>query len=479
MARGERRARSAWQVFCGLLICIPQSAIGISSSGCGAPDPAAGAAEETGEKDGPVRVRCVRPEKQTLRREVRQPGQVEAFFRTPVHARLSGYVSRVDVDIDDPVRGPRTNAFGQRVEGEELARLRVPELEEEAEGKRLLVAQAEAEITQAQQAVEAARANVRSAAAKVAEAEAGLARADADVDRWTAQEKRETELADKKVIDPQVLEETKSQLSSVKAAKKEVAARVRSAQALRDESDARARKAEADVAVARAKRDVADAVRRRLEALLGYTTVRAPFDGVVTRRQVDPGHLVQPAAAGEKGEPLFVVTRTNPVRVFVEVPEEDAVWVTDKTAVRVRVPALEGVEFPSVVTRSSWALDPRTRTLRTAIDLPNPDRKLRPGMYAQIFLLVAYPGRRTLPAKAVFTQGDAAFCVRVIDGKARRTPIKIGLSGGGLVEVLQRQGKPARPGEPARWERFSDDEDVVVDQPAELKDGQEVIVSRS
>src|SRR5262249_54274624 len=129
--------------------------------------------------------------------------------------------------------------------------------------------------------------------------------------------------------------------------------------------------------------------RQHVAALLEHARLRAPFDGVVTRRQTYVGHFVQPARGGDpQGPPLFVVVRTDPVRIFLDVPEALADAVRAGTPARVRVPALAGAEFDGRVARSSWQLDARTRTLRTEVNLPTPDGRLRPGMSAVTVLSV-------------------------------------------------------------------------------------------
>jgi RND family efflux transporter MFP subunit len=386
----------------------------------------------------------VRPTLRPLSRDVVQPGQIEALAQTPVYAKVAGFVESFRVDIGDRVYGPRPRqGLLPAWKGQVLARLTMPELEAELASKQSLIAQAQAEATQATEALHLAQ--------------AGLSRADAEVKRWASQLDRDREMASRKVINKQELDESEYQLAAVKAA--------------RDESEARVRKARADVTAAAAHQAVAEAERRRVAALLEYAVIRAPFDGVVSARATDLGHFHQPGASGPKGEPLFVITRTDVVRVFVEVPEADAAWVKDGQQATVRVQALRDRAFAGTVARSTWALDPRSRTLRTAIDLPNPDGQLRPGMYAHARIVVEHPPTLTLPAAAVVAQGDAAYCMRVVEGRAVRTPLRIGLRGGGLVEVLQRQDKGGS------WVSCDGSEEVAAENPADLKDGQEVNVA--
>jgi multidrug resistance efflux pump len=141
------------------------------------------------------------------------------------------------------------------------------------------------------------------------------------------------------VISGEAVEETRLGAEAARAALIRAST---SASAARAESDARQAKARADVAVTVARLRVAQADARRMATLLGYAKLRAPFTGVVTCRKVDSGHFLQSSTAGPKGEPVFVVARADPVRIFVDVPENDAVLVGDGTRAVVRVQALRG-----------------------------------------------------------------------------------------------------------------------------------------
>jgi multidrug efflux pump subunit AcrA (membrane-fusion protein) len=164
--------------------------------------------------------------------------------------------------------------------------------------------------------------------------------------------------------------------------------------------------------------------------------------------------------------------QSDTVRVFVEVPEADAGLVRDGMEARLRVQALKGREFEGSVTRTSGVLDPKTRTLRTEIDLPNKDGELLPGTYAYAVLTARRDGVLTLPATAVVTGDGGAYCFRVEGGKAVKTPLQTGLVGGGLVEVLKKQPQPGGP-----WEAFTGQEEIV-EKAATAKEGQEVAPGR-
>lgn len=370
-----------------------------------------------------TQVETVMPARKTIQRLSEQPGQVEAFEETPLFAKISGFVQTVNADIGDSVK-----------QGQVLAELWVPEMVQELKQKEALVKQANADVAQAEAAVNAATAAVSTARAKITEAVATAKRSDSEYERWKAQLAREEDLAGKGAITPKQVEETRKQFGASDAARDETAAKIESAKAGQEEAEAKLTKAEADVVAAAARVAVAEANHGFAEAMLQYAKITAPFDGVVTQRSVHTGHFI--ATAGNR-EPLFVVMRSDPVRIFVDVPEKDATSVNTGSRAIIRVQALGGKEFEGAVTRSAWALDRTSHTLRTEIDIPNPDGKLRPGMYAYAGIVVAeHADVLSLPASAVIKQGDKTVCCCVENGKVARKPITIGLSDGTSVEVV-------------------------------------------
>jgi multidrug efflux pump subunit AcrA (membrane-fusion protein) len=390
-------------------------------------------------------------EKRSLTRIVEQPGRIEPFAQTPLLVRIAGYVKAVHADIGDRVKS-----------GQVLAELDVPEMEEELKQKHALVAQANAEVQQAEKLVAAAEANVLLAAAAIAEAAAARKRVLANYERWKSEVARVNSLVERKIIDEQTRDETLNQFRAAEAMREEVEAKVRSAEASKVESEAKRDKAIADVAVAKGKAGVATADEGRMNAMLRYAQIKAPFDGIVTARNVDIGHYLQPG----KDAPLFVVTMQDPVRVFVDVREVDAPAIADKCPASVRVQGLYGRDFSGCVTRSSWSLDTKTRTLRTQIDLPNSDGALRPGMYAYGSITVTPPPTWTLPAAAIVktADGHAAFIVR--DGKATRIAVQIGYSTPTQIEILKCQSESG-------WTEPSDAERYIL-KAAGVVEGQSV-----
>jgi multidrug efflux pump subunit AcrA (membrane-fusion protein) len=404
----------------------------------------------------PLAVTIGHPEKHELRRAVEQPGHIEAFAETPLLAKVPGFVKAVNVDIGDRVKT-----------GDILAELSVPEMDEELKQKQATVMQMVAEVEQARKLLAAAEAHVKSAEASVVEAAAARTRAVANFERWQSESSRVDTLVARGVIDAQTRDETRNQFRSAEAARDEVEAKVRSAEAAKIEAEARRDKAKADVDVAVAKEAVARSDEGRTRAMLGYLKFPAPFDGVVTARHLDVGHFLQPS---DTANPIFVVTRMDPVRIYVDVPEADAPLIRDKAEAKVRVQALRGGEFTGTVTRTAWALDPKSRTLKTEIDLPNPPPGLlRPGMYAYASVTAMLPAAWTLPTTAIVRQGETTVAFTIRDGKAVRVPVQTGASDGTRVELLKWQLG-------ATWENPSGQETFIL-KAAGISDGQTVTVA--
>jgi HlyD family secretion protein len=406
-------------------------------------------------------VQVARPQRQTLNLMIEQPGRVEAFEQTPVYAKIPGYVKDVHVEIGARVR-----------RGDLLAELDVPEVVEDVRQKEGMVTQAGLEIRQSELALLVAVASQTTARSLAREAQAGRKKAQANVERWQSECTRMDAMVKGQVIDVQTRDEARNQCRAAEAAREEADARVLSAEASLAEATAKCAKAESDVAAARNRLLVAQSDQRRSEAMLGYARITAPFDGIVSDRRVHTGHFLQSAAGGSKGEPLFVVVRIDKVRVFVDVPEADAVLVRDGSSGRIRVQVLNDREFEGVVAGTSWSLDPGQRTLRTEIDFPNPERLLRPGMYVHALIGVRRVDAWTVPSAAVIVRDGQTFCYRLDGDRSVRLPVKIGTREGLAVEVLKKQHRPEKPGEKARWENPSGDEQIIVTHPGELNDGQ-------
>jgi multidrug efflux pump subunit AcrA (membrane-fusion protein) len=427
------------------------------AAGCNrtAPPPASGNSAAT------PAVAVVKPERKAIARVVEQPGAVQSVEEAELVARIPGYVGKIAADPDK--KGPID--IGSRVKaGQALLELSVPELVEESNQKAALVRQTAAEVEQAKKAQAAAEAGVSAAEALVAEARAGVGRAEALYARWQSEVARIGDLVRGGVIDAQTRDETQNQFKAAQAGRDEAHAKVRSAEAAVDKAKADRDKAAADVTATEAKREVAQADARRLTALVGYSRIVAPFDGVITRRAVSTGDFLQASAK----DSVFRVARLDPVRVVVRVPEADAELVREGLDVRLTLQALPQPKRTGKVARTSWSLEPGSRTLRVEIDLPNPDGQIRPGMYVYAGITATLPEGWAVPAAAVVRSNGDFVVYRVENGKAVRTAVEVG-AGDGMVTQVRRYKKPGA----AEWTEFTGTESLATPAAA-LTDGQAV-----
>jgi HlyD family secretion protein len=370
-----------------------------------------------------MRVEVVKPERHTVQRSVGEPGQLVAFETTPIHAKIAGYVRKINTHIGYDIK-----------KGEVLAELYVPELEAELRQEEATVEQAVARKAQAEAAVKVALAVVGSSEAKLAEVQAGVKRSEADLARWQQEFRRIEQLFNERAQTGTLLDETRSKLRSSEATRDEVRAQVKSAEAAVAEARASLDRARSDVVAAASSIDVAREDVRRVGALLGYTRIEAPFDGIITRRNVDTGHLTRP---GSDAPPLFIAARTDVVTIVVDIPETYSTEVDKGDRATVKLQAMKGRTVEGTVTRTAWALDPKTRTIRVEIDIPNPGGILRPGLYAYATVIVEeHKDVLTIPTTAVLPEKDKASCFVVAGGKAVRRAIKTGLNDGTRTEVI-------------------------------------------
>ena len=179
----------------------------------------------------------------------------------------------------------------------------------------------------------------------------------------------------------------------------------------------------------------ADANVRRLEQLESFKRVYAPFSGVITKRNVDPGALIN---SGSTGKQLFDLARVDPLRVFANVPQSYS------PAIKVGMPGyLVLQEFPAqkftgTVARTADAIDPATRTLLTEVDVPNPDGRLLPGSFGELhFKTTVNAAKLTIPVNAMlFRQEGPRVAVVGTDSKIQLRPISIGRDYGTTLEIL-------------------------------------------
>ena len=207
---------------------------------------------------------------------------------------------------------------------------------------------------------------------------------------------------------------------------------------------------------------------------MGYLKLLAPYDGIVVARNANTWDFVLPTTGdptaenrspdlspGGQAAPIYVVDRTDIVRIYVDIPERDADYVHIGSEARVKLWAYRDEWLPATVTRLSWALNIRSRTMRAEIDLPNPGSQILPGMYAYGEVVVERPNVRALPKSALTYAGGKSFIWRYENGHAVRTEIQTGVRDGEWIEVTNRrvESKSARE---EHWVPIDNSEQVLV-----------------
>jgi HlyD family secretion protein len=376
------------------------------------------------------RLETVEPERYQLPVRTELSATVEAMEKADLCARVPGMVeslhlnlSKTEIDI-----GCRVSA------GEPLMKLAVPDLEADKRHKEALLDQAE---KQKEQTIEAQNVSAK----ELDEAMAQEKRYQAEFNRSREKHERTTKLVQRGALQPETAEETRNQLEAASSAWQAARAAIASKQARLTATDADLKVAETRIRVSRA--DV-----QRLEVLIGYATVRAPFDGLVTKRWVDRGAMIKDPAI-----PLLTVMRTDTVRVLLDIPDRDVPLVnaTEQNPnpdgkgdpVELRLLALGAKTFHGHITRVASALDPTTRTMRSEVHLDNRDGILRPGMYGSAMVtLDQRDSALTVPSTALVRRGDKVelFCIADPSGDpprgvARRIEVEIGFDDGKRVEI--------------------------------------------
>jgi multidrug efflux pump subunit AcrA (membrane-fusion protein) len=428
----------------------------------------------------PPTVAVIHPEVKKIVRVVGQPSFVESYEHTSIYPKLVGYIEKWNVDIGDKVK-----------KGDTLATLFVPELVEDFATKKATVKLDEEKVELARKVVEVADADLKAAKARLDEAKAILDKYHSEVERWATEVKRLEHEVKRGVVDPQILLESTNQWKSSVAARDAAKATIEKAEAEVLSRSAALAKAKVDVAVAQADLSVAISEAKRIEAWVGYITLPAPFDGVIVERAANTGDFVMPATGdpsamprtphlspGGSAAPIYVVDRLDVVRIFVDIPERDANYVQIGTKASVLVQAFRDEPIPGTVTRTSWALNAKSRTLRAEIDLPNPRSQLLPGMYAYAKVIIERPDVRALPVTALTHVGEKTYCWTYHEGHAVRKEVQTGVTDGEWIEVTNLQRSVASSSE-SPWSPVNGSEDVIVGDLSILADGAPVQLAKS
>jgi HlyD family secretion protein len=377
---------------------------------------------------GPA-VHVVKPLPGGLERTIQQPCNVLAANEEDIFPVVAGVLQGQKVDIGDRVQ-----------KGQVLAEIDAPLLELEERQATATVRQAEAQVEGAKARVGATRSEIRAAENVVVQRQADLDTARVSVTSYKAEWARASALLKNKVYDVLTADEVKGALEAAKAKEVSATAALASAKALVESRQSEVVQAEAAVAIARANVEAAEVTLAKARYSRSLTRLVSPLDGVVTWRGHQNGDYVRPLDQGGR-LPLLTVQQTDKLRMVVEIPERDVPLVRTGAPVNLAFSALPRVRFPDCsVSRIAFVEDPKTRTMRVEIDVPNPNQVLRPGMLG-VADIHAHKGPATalrVPASCLVRLPDDQSAVYVVrDGKAHRVPVQIGVvEDPGQAEVL-------------------------------------------
>ncbi len=337
-------------------------------------------AESHEEQQALPRVEVIKVGRSTRQSGLQLPGNIQPITEAPILARADGYVERRLVDIGDRVKA-----------GQTLAQIDAPELSDQ-------VTQAKATVRQAQAALEQANANVQQG------------KTDMELARVMA--RRSSQLVAKGAVSKQDDDQAQAQYNSKLAA-------VQSLEKAIDVQRANIAAAQSNVA--------------RLEKMQSYCVVQAPFDGVITLRNVDVGALVNSGSTL-----LYRIAQIATLRTYVNVPQTYADSIRPGEPAILTVSNLPGRQFMGQVARSASALDPSSRTLLVEVHVPNADSALLPGMYSQVeFRSVRADPPLMVPSDAMIVRSDGTQVALVRpDHTVHLQNIQVGRDYGDRLEVL-------------------------------------------
>jgi RND family efflux transporter MFP subunit len=414
--------------------------------------------------DQTVRIKVVLPTREHLKRQsTPQPANVGPYEKTDIYARVAGYLDAFG-QIEGADGKMHTVDIGDRVKKDQvLAKLSVPEMEQERQQKAALVDQVQAELGQAEASLPAAAAMVEAAKAKLEESISHIGRYEAEL----AYRKGEHERYDKLVKDRAANQELADEkLNLYRVA--EVSLKAAKAALATDEANikveqAKLSKAKADVTSAKARQKVSQANLEQTVIMLKFAAIKAPYEGIVTRRLVDTGAFVQSAATG-KAEPLFTIARVDRLRIIADIPEAEASQVKVGQPATLQVNASRGQPLFGKVVRFSDSLDSASRTMRTEVELDNPAKLLRPGTFGSVTILFAdYPDALLLPTSALLAEGGNPAVMIVKDGKAHRQEVDLSYNDGVRIQINRG---------------LNGDEQIITDGKNTVQEGQPVEIAK-
>jgi membrane fusion protein, multidrug efflux system len=331
-------------------------------------------------------------------RQLKLPGELRAYQDVAIYPKWQGFVEAINVDRGSVVK-----------RGQLLIRMSAPEL-----ASRTAEAEARVGATKDQRLEMEAR--VRSVREQKAEAAAKLTADEGTYRRLKGASATPGVVAENDVdVARQNVEADKARIRVLEENEKAAQAVV--------QSQSQTEKATIDAA--RSVRDIES-----------YLKINAPFEGIITERNVDKGSLAGPAS-GAGSMPMLRLQQISKLRLVISVPEADVGGVSRGDRINFTVPAFPGENFSGVLARISHTLDPKTRTMPVEVDVMNDSARLAPGMFPE----VVWPARRTqpslfVPPSAVAVNTERTFVLRVRNGVIEWVDVKRGVSMGDLVEVF-------------------------------------------
>lgn len=351
-------------------------------SGCG---PARSAIPIAGDKE-PLIVAVVNPSARTLSRQVRLTGEFRAWQQASLHAKVSGYLRTLSVDVGSKVKA-----------GDLIGIVEAPELE--------------AERLEAQASVAAAASDETRAAAQINSARSRVSLARSTQERLAAVNRKEPGL-----VAGQEIDEARTRLEGAIA-----------------ELDS----AEAALSASKQRAAAARARLKRVETMLEYCRITAPFAGTITRRFADPGNMIQAGVNSQsQALPLVQLSDVSRLRLAVVVPESDVPQLQLGSELEIHIPALARA-IAGRLARFTQSVAVNSRTMEAEVDVANPSSTILPGMVADVTVRTHTPRNvLTLPVQAISNRGGQSYVLVVSsDGTVNERRIETGLEGGSHVEI--------------------------------------------
>lgn len=454
-------------------------------------------------------VKVVRPKREASAELVLERiATVEPYFRADLRARASGIVKTVLHDIGESVK-----------RGEVLIEIDVAEYEQEVAQKEALIVQRQHELQVSEAEFQDAKSALGVTSAVITQKKAEVHAITATRDLKKRRYERYKELAATGSVVGSVVEEEERDYKSSEGALLAAQANVERATADHVASESKIAAAAAEIELKRSQIDVARRDLDRAKVVANFGKVTAPFDGVVVRRNVDPGSFVQNATTGSS-ETLISVSRIDLVTVVAQFPDNAAPYLAEGTTAIIQIEDLSGPAIFAKVTRFSPTIQSSDRTIRVEVDLFNggpasrqklqaaydtshtspqlkggmdtlplpaftvdslAKAKLLPGMNGSIKLVIGGSGQSyNLPSSAVYSKSGVTYILTVANGKTREVPVRINLNDGRKVRVSVVERKTRDDG--ADYESLIElqgDVEVVVANQLQVGDGVEVRASSS